>query len=115
MKGFLEIGSLALVAGYAMQARNMNAVAMQVLGVVMDKLCSTADNLWGVEWSDIPDALKVYAIADLKIGHRAYCVFASIILRDYIPDPEIFLFYIGKFDQWLTADWFLRLLATTLL
>ena len=114
MKGFLEIGSIALVAGYAMQARNMNAIAMQVLGVVMNKLCSTADNLWGVEWNDIPDALKVYAIADLKIGHLAYCVFASIILRDYIPDPEIFLFYIGKFDQWLTADWFLRLLATTL-
>ena len=49
MKGFLEIGSIALVAGYAMQTRNMNAIAMQVLGVVMNKMCSTADNLWGVE------------------------------------------------------------------
>ena len=114
MKGFLEIGSLALVAGYAMQARNMNAIAMQVLGVVMNKMCSTADNLWGVEWSEIPDALKVYAIADLKVGYLAYCIFASIILRDYIPDPEIFLYYIGRFDQWLAADWFLKLLATTL-
>ena len=114
MKGFLEISSIALVAGYAMQARNMNAIAMQVLGVIMNKMCSTADNLWGVRWREIPDALKVYAISDLKIGHLAYCVFASIILRDYIPDPEIFLFYVGRFDQWLAADWFLKLLATTL-
>ena len=45
MKGFIEIGSLALVAGYALQARNMNAVSMQVLGVVLNKMCSTADNL----------------------------------------------------------------------
>ena len=114
MKGFIEVSSIALVAGYAMQSRNMNAVAMQILGVVMNKMCSTADNLWGVRWRDIPDSLKVYAIADLKIGHLSYCVLASIILRDYVPDPEIFLFYTEKFDQWLPANWFLNLLVTTL-
>ena len=76
MKGFVEIGSLALVAGFALQARNMNAVSMQVLGVVMNKMCSTADNLWGVKRKEITDSLKVYDIADLKIGHLAYSVFA---------------------------------------
>jgi len=114
MKGFIEVSAVALVAGYALQARNMNAVAMQVLGVVMNKMCSTADNLWGARWCEIPESLKVYAIADLKIGHLAYSVFVSIILRDYIPDPEIFMFYLGKFDQWLAADWFLKLLANSL-
>ena len=114
MKGFIEVSSIALVAGYAMQARNMNAVAMQVLGIVMNKMCSTADNLWGIRWHEIPDSLKVYAIGDLKVGHLAYSVLASIILRDYIPDPEIFMFYTGKFDQWLAADWFLSLLVNSL-
>ena len=114
MKGFIEVGSVALIAGYAMQSRNMNAIAMQVLGVVMNKMCSTADNLWGVRWCEIPDSLKVYALADIKIGHLAYCVLSSIILRDYIPDPEIFLYYTDKFDQWLPANWFLNLLVTTL-
>ena len=114
MKGFIEVSSIALVAGYALQARNMNALAMQVLGIVMNKMCSTADNLWGLRWSDIPDSLKVYAIGDLKVGHLAYSIISSIIMRDYIPDPEIFMFYTGKFDQWLTANWFLNLLATTL-
>ena len=87
---------------------------IEVSGVVMNKMCSTADNLWGARWRDIPDSLKVYAIADLKIGHLAYSVLASIILRDYIPDPEIFMFYTGKFDQWLAANWFLNLLVTSL-
>ena len=114
MKGFIEVSSVALVAGYALQARNMNALAMQVLGIVMNKMCSTADNLWGLRWSDIPDSLKVYAIGDLKVGHLAYSILSSIIMRDYIPDPEIFLFYTGKFDQWLTANWFLNLMVTTL-
>ena len=103
MKGFIEVNAVALVAVYALQARNMNAVAMQVLGVVMNKMCSTADNLWGARWCEIPDSLKVYALAGLKIGHLAYCVLASTILRDYIPDPEIFMYYTGKFDQCLIS------------
>ena len=45
----------------------MNAVAMQVLGVVMNKMCSTADGLWGVRWNDIPESLQVYAISDTLI------------------------------------------------
>ena len=114
MKGFIEVSSLALVAGYALQARNMNAVSMQVLDVVMNKMCSTADNLWGVRWRDILDSLKVYAIADLKIGHLAYSVLASIIMRDYIPDPDILMYYTGKFDHWSAAEWFLNLLVRSL-
>ena len=114
MKGFIEISSVDLVAGYALQARNMNAVVMQVLGVVMNKMCSTADNLWGARWKDVPDSLKVYAIADLKIGHLAYSVLVLIILRDYIPDPDILMFYTGKFDQWLAVEWFLNLLVKSL-
>ena len=55
-----------------------------------------------------------YLLADLKIGHLAYSVFASIIMREYIPDPDVFMYYTGKFDQWLAADWFLNLLVRSL-
>ena len=35
-------------------------------------------------------------------------------MREYIPDPDVFMYYTSKFDQWLAADWFLNLLVRSL-
>ena len=43
MKGFIDLSFLAVLAGYKMQTKNMPTLAMQIFGMTMNKMCSTAD------------------------------------------------------------------------
>ena len=63
MSGFIDLSALALVAGYQTNARGMTPMGVQVLGAILNKCVSTADNKWGYCWSDIPKALQVYGLA----------------------------------------------------
>lgn len=114
MKGFVELGTLASVAGYRMESKCMTTMAIQVLGMTMNKMVSTADGKWASRWSEIPKSLKVYALGDLKMGHLTYYTLAAVILRDYLPDPDIVLQYFDTFSQWDPANWFLKLLMSSL-
>ena len=75
MAGFI---ALALVAGYQMNARGMTPMGVQVLGAILNKCVRTADNKWGYRWSDIPQALQVYGLGDLKFGHLTFIVITGI-------------------------------------
>ena len=66
MAGFIDLLALALIAGYQMNARGMTLMGIQVLGAVLNKCVSAADNKWGYKWSDIPESLQVYGLGDLK-------------------------------------------------
>ena len=114
MKGFIDLSSLAVLAGYKMQTKNMPTLAMQILGMTMNKMCSTADETWGRRWCDIPQSLKIYALGDIKMGHMTYLVLSAVVLRDFIPDPDIVCTYFKIFDQYPVVKWFMRLLCSSL-
>ena len=114
MKGFIDLSSLAVLTGYKMQTRNMPTMAMQVLGMTMNKMCSTADETWGRKWEDVPKALKVYALGDLKMGHMTYLVLAAVALRDFMPDPDIVCSYFDTLEQYQVIKWFMKLLCASL-
>ena len=54
MAGFVDLSALALLAGYRMNAIGMTPMGVQVLGTILNKCVSTADNKWGYKWKDIP-------------------------------------------------------------
>ena len=89
LNGFVDLALMSAAAGYKLQARNMAALGVQVIGTVLNKTVSTGDDLWGLPWADIPPSLQVYSIGDIRFGYICYSVLAGIILRDLFPEPEI--------------------------
>ena len=105
MPAWINLGTLAIAAGWSLRARGMTILGMQVTDITMNKLVSTGDDLWGAEWDRIPDSLKVYSLGDLKLGHTAFIILMSILLRDLFPDPNVLLKH-GDWTQHKGATWF---------
>ena len=89
MKGSLDLGSLAVLAGWQLSRSGMLPLAVITVGMVMNKVVSRADGKWGLRWSQIPPALQVYALGDVKMGYLTYNVLISLLLRQLFPDPEL--------------------------
>ena len=113
MKGSVELGSLAVLAGYEFQATNMTALGVQVCGTILNKCCSTGDDKWGWSWNEIPDALRVYGLGDIRFGYMCYTVLAGIMLMDTYPDPEICCRYLSA-GQLKFASFFMDWLRSSL-
>ena len=112
-RGFLDLTSLAILAGYKFQSRNMTAMGVQVIGTLLNKNVSTGDDWWGERWQLIPESLKCYALGDIQFGFMTYNILAGLLLRDVFPDPEVLCKYM-KCDQKSASDWFLEFLLVSL-
>ena len=104
--GFIDLMSLAVLVGYKFYSKNMTAMGVQVMGSLLNKMVSTADDLWGLRWNEIPDPLKCYALEDIKFGFVTYNVLAGLLLRDIFPDPDVLCWYLES-DQFSAVTWFL--------
>ena len=104
--GFIDLTSLAVLAGYKFHSKNMTAMGVQVMGSLLNKMVSTADDLWGLKWDEIPGPLKCYALGDIKFGFITYNVLAGLLLRDVFPDPDVLCWYLES-DQFCAVTWFL--------
>ena len=113
LRGYIDLGVLATLCGWQLYARGMTTMGVQVMGVVLNKCVSTGDGLWGVPWGKLPDALKVYALSDLKFGFMTYVVLSAVLLRDLFPDPEVFCHF-GQCYQLDVIRWFLRMVVESL-
>ena len=49
---FVDIGSLATVLGWDLGSTGMPAIALATTGLLMNKLCSEGDTMWGLPGSD---------------------------------------------------------------
>ena len=112
-RGFIDLTSLAILAGYKLQARNMTAMGVQVMGTLLNKMVSTADDCWGFRWADIPKCLQCYALGDIKFGFITYSVLVGILLRDVFPDPDVVCRYL-KCNQITAVNWFLEFVMLSL-
>ncbi len=74
-RGFLDLTTLATLAGYKFHSKNMTAMGVQVMGTLSNKTVSMGDNLWRLGWSRIPEALQCYALGDIKFGFVNYQFF----------------------------------------
>ena len=112
-RGCLDLTTLAILAGYKFHSKNMTAMGVQVMGTLLNKTVSTGDNLWGLRWSRIPDALKCYALGDIKFGFVTYNVLAGLLLRDVFPDPDVVCRFL-ECNQVTAVNWFLEFVLQTL-
>ena len=112
-RGFIDLTSLAILAGYKFQSRNMTAMGVQVIGTLLNKNVSTGDDWWGERWQLIPESLKCYALGDIQFGFMSYNILAELLLRDVFPDPDVLCRYL-KCSQKGAADWFLEFLMVSL-
>ena len=111
MKGFLDLSTMAVMAGWRLEARNMTAMAMVGLGVVMNKISSIADSLWGLPYAQLPKEFKAYAIGDIKVGHLLYVTLFSAMMIEAFPDPDAVCYVTGVtqeifqryFAEWLSS------------
>ena len=55
MPPWLDVGTLAIAAGWALRARGMSVLGVQVTGTMMNKLISTGDDCWGARWDKFTD------------------------------------------------------------
>ena len=60
LSGFIELGSLMLLAGWAMPTCNMPACHALMTGSIQNKQVSRADDRWGQTWSQILDSLTLH-------------------------------------------------------
>ena len=112
-QGFVDLTSLAVLAGYKFHSKNMTAMGVQIIGTLLNKVVSTGDDLWGLRWAEIPAALQCYALGDIRFGFISYNILAGLLLRDIFPDPEILCRYLDA-DQLTAVNWFLDWLVISL-
>ena len=98
LSSFVELGSLMLLAGWAMLICNMPACHALMTGSILNKQVSRADDQWGQKWSQIPDSLKIHAITDLKHCWLTGCIAVGCILGNLFPDPDPIL-YLTRVNQ----------------
>ena len=85
----MDLTSLAITVGFKFHSRNMTAMGVQVHGTLLNKTVSMGDNLWGLIWGEIPDALQCFALGDIQFGFITPHVLAGLLLRDVFPDPDM--------------------------
>ena len=99
--GFLDLTSLAVLAGYKFPSKNITAMGVQVIRSLLNQMVSTADDLWGLRWNMIPDALKCCALGDIKFG------FVRIKLSNFKNEEmtfQRFINYSGKIRNKFVSD-----------
>ena len=114
LQGYIDLAALATLSGYNLMAKSMTPMGVQVIGQTLNKCSSTGDGKWAYGWSELPESLQVYGIADILFGHMCYSILATILLRDVFPDPEITCKFFNVPDQWFAVAWIQELIAWSL-
>ena len=82
VRGFVDLISLAVMSECKFQAMNMTTMRVQGLPTLLNKNVSAGDDCWELRWEEIPEALRCYALGDIRFGFITYNVLAGLLLRD---------------------------------
>ena len=96
---WISLESLALLCGYRLQATNATALALNIVGGLMDKMSSAADGRWCEEWEKLPIEFQIYALKDLQLSSICYNVLAAVFVKDLAPDIDAWCHMMRSNDQ----------------
>ena len=113
VRGFVDLISLAVMSECKFQAMNMTTMRVQGLPTLLNKNVSAGDDCWELRWEEIPEALRCYALGDIRFGFITYNVLAGLLLRDIFPDPDILCYFL-KCSQSTAMNWILELVVMSL-
>ena len=111
-RGFVELEPLAAMAGYHLQARNMTAMSLNILGMAVNKVVSVADGTWGLPFNTLAKAFQIYANADIKFGFLTYNVLTYALHTEFFPDPEV-ICYLTSSTQYEFSEMFLEFILNS--
>lgn len=105
------ISPLSVLAGWNLSNRDLETMSMIVLGATLTEVAAHGDGLWMLPFNRIPDALKVYSLANLKFNYIAYVVLLAMLHRELFPDPDVCcvlsdcsqITYIKWFNVWIAT------------
>ena len=106
MRGWVDLSTLAVLAGWNFPRFNMQALSVQLLGGVMNKCVSRGDGEWGMKWEDLDAALQVYCLGDVKFGYMTAVTLAVMLLYDVFPDPEVVCSFTRSFPRAFAEQFF---------
>ena len=112
-EGWVDIATLGVVAGFHSRRATMFNFNLQVLGGILSKNNSRADDKWALPLNELPDSLKIYAAGDTRSAFNCYIVLYAAIIRNFFPDPEVVCLITNR-DQYEFSLWFSGLLIGTL-
>ena len=104
-KGYLDLGVMAVAAGWNIPYLNMPCMSYLCTGGVMNKSVSCGDNRWAEPWEALPPCLRIYCLADVRFGHQTSVIFYGLLLHRMFPDPDIVLSFL-RCDHAAFAKWF---------
>lgn len=82
----MDLTLLAITVDFKSHSWNMTAIGVEVNGTLLNKTVSMRDNLLGLIWCEIPDALQCYAPGDIQFG---FITSQCLLLRDVFPNPDM--------------------------
>ena len=113
MKGFIELQSLAVAAGWRHGSLSRVALSMILLGVPVNLISGNGDKLWGRRWGEIEKSLRVMLIFDIKWTEMIYSTLLIALREEIMPDPDVMGLITGALQDEL-AVWWSRWIAHTL-
>ena len=113
MRGFVDLESLSVLAGWKLSARGPTAMGVQVLGALIHTDALKGDGRWGMPWKHASKALQVCAMGNIKIIHAAVNILMGVLIRDVFPDPDVLCYHL-KYYQYDAAVWFCELVMISL-
>ena len=105
MRGFLELQSLAVLAGWKHSSLSRVALSMILLGVPVNLISGSGDKCWGKTWSKIDKSLQVMLIFDLKWTRLIFNVLLIALREEVIPDPDVLGLLTGRLQDDLAVWW----------
>lgn len=111
--GWVDVTSLGVLAGLHSRRSTMFNYNLQVLGGILSKNNSRADDKWALPLNELPDSLKIYAAGDTRSAYNCFVVLYAAIIRNFFPDPEVVCLITNR-CQFEFSLWFSNLLINTL-
>ena len=113
MRGFVDLDTLSVLAGWKLSARGPTAMGVQVLGALLHTEALNGDGSWGMSWKYASKTLQVCAMGNIKIIHAAVNILMGVLIRDVFPDPDVLCNHL-KYYQYDAVQWFCELVMVSL-
>ena len=109
LPGFIEMESLLVLGGVAMQPLSIVNVAHVFLGVCLNRISNKGDGKWFMPLIWLPRSLRVLILGDIKVIYLVSRLINISMREEVIPEVEIVCRLMGA-DQTRVLQWWSRFL-----
>ena len=112
-KAFIEIQSLATLAGYNCVKSDTSVLPFLAAGVTTFRFFEWTEDFWRHDWSSIPFQIRWDILSQLRCYTYEYITFLYALLYEILPDPEV-ITHLTRMTSLELADWWATYIVFTL-